>query len=274
MKKIAKKVTRKTAKKQVTKKAPARRAKRAPVATVASESTPLEVPAHWVYCLRTCDGNRQGYGGFQWPERGPVEAPDWSPKKVCGFGLHGLLKGEGGADYFNWEKDAIWLVVAVDPAKVVDIDRKVKFPRGIVVYSGNRETAAALVKQRHPESAVFGSTATAGDGGTATAGDGGTATAGNDGTATAGARGTATAGARGTATAGDCGTATAGDCGTATAGYAGTATAGNDGTIQIKWWDEAAQRYRVATGYIGEGDLKPKTKYKWDNSGKFAEVTG
>ena len=249
--------------KKATKKKAVRQRPRARAATP-KQSTDLEVPDHWVYCLRTCDAQRQGHGGFQWPARGPVECPDWDPKPICGHGLHGLLKGEGHHGYLNESEDAIWMVVAVDPATTVDIDRKVKFPRGLVVYCGDRETAVRMVQARHPEAAVVWGSTTAGYYGTATAGDYGTATAGYSGTAIAGYYGTATAG--------DYGTATAGNYGTATAGDYGTATAGEKGTIQIKWWDGAARRYRVATGYIGEGDLKPRTKYKWDNSGKFVEV--
>jgi hypothetical protein len=86
-------------------------------------------------------------------------------------------------------------------------------------------------------------------------GDGGTATAGDRGTATAGDGGTATAGDRGTAyRAGDGGTATAGDRGTATAGYGGT--------VQVRYWDYDKQRYRVATGYVGEDGFLANTAYR------------
>lgn len=51
-----------------------------------------------VLVLRTCDASRKAYGGFQYPESGPVEAPDWDPRPVCGGGLHGLRWGEGDAE--------------------------------------------------------------------------------------------------------------------------------------------------------------------------------
>jgi hypothetical protein len=55
---------------------------------------------------------------------------------------------------------------------------------------------------------------------------------------------------------------TAGSYGTATAGSYGTATAGYSGTVQVKWWDEKANRYRIATGYVGEDGIEKGVKYK------------
>jgi len=138
-------------------------------------------------------------------------------------------------------------------------------------------------------------TATTGDRGTAIVGDFGVATAGYRGCTIAGYYGSATTGNYGSATAGYEGTATAGDCGVAitdsygisVAGYCGTAIAGNFGTaivgckgsakagecgiIQIKFWDDPAQRYRFKIGYIGEEGLKPNVPYILDNQGKFVE---
>ena len=220
-----------------------------------------------VLVLRTVDKDRKAYGGFVWPESGPVEAPDWDPKAVCGAGLHGCAKGVGNLSLLNWHIDALWQVVEVQKDSIVDLAGKVKFPRGVVLYTGDRQTAANMIADRYPEAIVIGAartagyagtatagyagtatagyagTATAGDAGTATAGDAGTATAGDAGTATAGTRGTATAGYAGTATAGYAGTATAGDAGTATAGYAGTATAGTRGTATAGYEGTATAGY-------------------------------
>lgn len=44
-----------------------------------------------VLVLRTCAADLTSYGGFQWPESGPVESPDWNPIAECGNGLHGWL---------------------------------------------------------------------------------------------------------------------------------------------------------------------------------------
>ena len=64
----------------------------------------------------------------------------------------------------------------------------------------------------------------------------------------------------------------AGDYGSAQAGFKGTARAGKGGTIQIQYWDKAAQRYRIKTGYIGENGLKPDTLYRLNSSKDFEEV--
>ena len=237
-----------------------------------------------VLCLRTCDAARRGHGGFQWPESGLVEAPDWSPEPRCGEGLHGLLWGEGEASHLRAAADAQWLVVAVDAADIVDLGGKVKFPRGEVVYCGVRDGATTYILanggagkacayarvtagDKGTATAGYRGTATAGDWGVATAGGRGTATAGDVGTATAGDRGTATAGDMGTATAGDWGTATAGYRGTATAGDGGTATAGGRGTICIRWWDSDARRYRTAVGYVGEDGIEPNVPYRVEGRG-------
>jgi hypothetical protein len=239
--------------------------------------------------LRLSSKDGKAYDGFQWSNSGTVSAPDFKPTAECGNGLHGWLKGEGDASSsaFIDDPEALWIVAAVKTDSIIDLKGKVKFPKCMVVYSGNQKDATNLIKKHHPEaSAIIGYTATAGDDGTATAGNYGTATAGHRGTATAGHRGTATAGDYGTATAGDYGTATAGGCGTATAGNDGTATAGNDGTatagvcgtataghrgtatadehgtIMIKYYDKKADRYRTAIGYIGEDGLLPNVKYK------------
>src|ERR1019366_3738149 len=186
-------------------------------------NTPIPVPT--VLVLRTSDKNCRSYGEFQWPSAGLVEAPDWLPA-AGGGGLHGLLKGVGDVSHLKHNNPSrVWQVVEVAVADIVDIEGdKVKFPRGVVVYSGDRDEAVALIQARHPEAACAFASATAGYAGTATAGYAGAATAGDAGTATAGTRGAATAGIRGAATAGDYGTATAGIRGAATAGGYGTAT--------------------------------------------------
>jgi len=205
--------------------------------------TPSDWPISTVLVLRTCSADmrseHQAANGFQWPESGPVSAPDWLPTTECGNGLHGLLWGECDSGLLNHTASAKALVVKVAASDIIQLQGKVKFPRGHVVFCGTHHDAAKFIlanggagKAVHYGTATAGyrGTATAGDRGTATAGCGGTATAGDGGTATAGYRGTATAGCGGTATAGYGGTATAGYRGTATAGCGGTATAGDRGT--------------------------------------------
>ena len=200
---------------------------------------------------------------FQWPLTvgAVVEAKDWNPEPICGYGLHGWLWGAGsvnsaGADWAFTEKDPVWMVLEVEKDLIVSLEDgvKVKFPRAVVRKFGTLAECAAEVQQSAPVgTAVIGYQATAGDNGTATAGDSGTATAGARGTATAGYAGTATAGARGTATAGARGTATAGYAGTATAGYAGTATAGEAGTATAGYAGTATAGARgtATAGYAG-----------------------
>ena len=238
-----------------------------------------------VLVLRTCTADLKSPAteakGFQWPESGPVEAPDWDPLAACGNGLHGALWGDGNGSLFWWETDARWLVVEVDADQIVDLGGKVKFPRGVVVFCGDRVNATAFLTERAPGRAIIGGTATAGDYGTATAGYNGTATAGYNGTAMAGNYGTATAGDYGTATAGNYGTATARDYGTATAGYNGTATAGDNGTAMAGNYGTATAgdygiihlsyykwRRRVVTLYVGEDGIEPNVYYKLDENNK------
>jgi hypothetical protein len=223
--------------------------------------------------LRTCDENMMSYGGFEWPQSGPVECPDWDSKPECGNGLHGFAWGEGDGNLANWDSTAKWLVVEVDDASVVGLGGKVKFPRGTVVFCGEQKEATDYIIAHGARGPVIGATiiagyrgtASAGYGGTASAGYKGTASAGDCGTASAGDCGTASAGENGTASAGNYGTASAGYKGTARAGYKGTASAGDYGIIQIKYYNS---RYRILTGYIGEDGLLPNTKYKVEN-GKF-----
>jgi len=200
------------------------------------KQTDYVLPPGKVLVMRTCDKDMRGYGGFQWPESGPVECPDWDPAVQCGGGLHGLLWGEGSGDLLAIdEPEAKWLIVEVDFSYIVDLTAtgsvKCKFQRGVVVFVGNQYSATKWLSEHGGQGrAIIGGTSTAGHRGTATAGDGGTSTAGHRGTATAGDGGTSTAGHRGTATAGHRGTATAGDGGTSTAGIGGTSTAGHRGT--------------------------------------------
>ena len=210
--------------------------------------------AKTVYVLRTCNADLTSYNGFRWPASGRVTAPDWKPTIDCGNGLHGLLWGEGHGGHLSPDADARWLVVGVAEDSLIDLDGKVKFPEGEVVFCGDREGAIADIIQRgaDPSKVCYNRVYV---------GDGKTATAGNWGTATAGVSGTATAGYGGTATAGKGGTAIAGDYGAATAGYRGTATAGMDGQIRIEYYDSKANRFRTAIGYVGEKGIKPNAPY-------------
>ena len=83
--------------------------------------------------LRTCDKDLKSHGGFQWPEKGHVEAPDWDPTPRCGGGLHGLLEGEGEWDLLDWTPTSKALLVRVAQSSMVAFDGKVKFSAGEVL---------------------------------------------------------------------------------------------------------------------------------------------
>lgn len=89
--------------------------------------------------LKLTDKDRKAYGGFQWPDSGPVECPDWDPKPACGGGLHGWGRGEG--NYCHSPNDGTWLVVDVHDELVIGLGDKIKFPRGTVVHCGTRVSA-------------------------------------------------------------------------------------------------------------------------------------
>ena len=130
----------------------------------------------------------QGSAPFVWPESGPVEAPDWRDNDECGWGLHGWLWGAGDltGSCLYWNAEGVkWLVVEVKKDDVRNLNRKIKFPRGNVVFCGARDEAVKYITERAPAGTpvIFG-TATAGEGGTATAGYAGTATAGEGGVIT------------------------------------------------------------------------------------------
>ena len=224
-------------------------------AALAGESAALERVAEdatkrpTVLVLRTCGSDMTSRGGFKWPASGPVAAPDWNPKPACGQGLHGLLWGEGDGQLLDWTEGAKWLVVEVDASSVVDLSGKVKFPSGQVVHCGDCDSATSyLLEHDGSGKAICGAKATAGVRGTATAGDAGTATAGVRGTATAGFRGTATA------------------------GFRGTATAGEKGAVILRWWDRAAERWRMTIGYAGEDGIEPGEKYRANETGRLVKV--
>ena len=249
----------------------------------------METP-EYDYILRTCASNLTSHshdGAFQWPEKGPVEAPDWDPTPKCGGGLHGFLNGVGSGSFADLIPDVKWLVVRIQKGEYVKVDfGMVKFPRGEVIFCGSQFDATKFIAQFAPEgTAIIGrtcedkiavvgdrGTAAAGEYGTAVAGDFGKAAAGKHGTAIAGYGGTTTAGKYGTTSAGFLGTASAGDRGTASAGRYGTASAGEKGIIEIKYFDRGRDRIRKKIGYIGEDGLRPGVKYELDKDHNFVEA--
>jgi hypothetical protein len=159
-------------------------AKKSKAAEKAGNQGAQESSQEKVLVLRTCAADMSAHGGFIWPESGPVSCPDWNPEHICGYGLHGALWGEGNGHLLSWEPDAKWLVVEVLASDVVELNGKVKFPRGEVVYCGTRQGATELIQR--PGRAVIGGSVTAGYYGKAMAGYYGTAMAGDRGMAMAG----------------------------------------------------------------------------------------
>ncbi len=228
-----------------------------------------------VLVLRTCDKDLKSHGGFQWPESGEVSCDDWDPAPRCGGGLHGLPWGEGSGLLLDWSDSARWLVVEVVANEVVAIDaEKVKFPRGEVVYCGDRDSATKYILANGARGgAVVGATVTGGyratvTGGyraTVTGGHHAMVTGGDDATVTGGDHATVTGGHRATVTGGDDATVTGGDYATVTGGDYATVTGGDYATVTGGHHATVTGGYRaMVTG----GDDATVT------GGDYATVTG
>ena len=132
-----------------------------------------------VLILRTSNADGTSHGGFVWPKKGHVEAPDWKPTKECGNGLHGAQKGVGDSSLFNWSPDALWQIVEVDEATIIDLGGKVKFPAGNVIYTGDRAGATALIYAAYGQLPVIGGVQISDKKVCLTGGNGSTLTGGN-----------------------------------------------------------------------------------------------
>jgi hypothetical protein len=203
--------------------------------------------------LRTCKADMTSWGGFKWPRRGKVEAPDWKPTRKCGKGLHGLFWGEGAGHLLDWSEDAVWVVARVDVDDVIDLGDKVKFPRATVLYAGDRKTATDRILKERPGAACVGALITGGDYATVTGGDYATVTGGDEATVTGGGEATGTGGYRATVT----------------GGYRATVTGGDRGILLLRHHD--GWRTRIVTAYVGEDGIKPDTPYHLID-GKFTEA--
>ena len=218
-----------------------------------------------VLVLRTCNADMTSYGGFKWPESGPVEAPDWKPTKECGNGLHGWLWGCGDWSLKIGDDSRKWLVIETDSKGIVELSGKVKFQSGNVLFVG-RAWNEAMAFLRGRAGLVFESSATGYSGHASATGYSGHASA-------TGYYGHASAtGNYGHASAtGNYGHASAtGESGWAVSNQ-GTAKTGKDGIITIRYKPNSG-KYRVAVGYVGENGIKPNVAYKVDDQGKFIEA--
>ncbi len=203
-----------------------------------------------VLVVRTCKADMTAYGGFRWPESGEVIAPDWSPEVRCGSGLHGWLWGVGNYSARIGEHDRKWLVVEVREEGIVDLDGKVKFEKGNVIFCGPWIGAFELAREHMPRPASPESSA-AGNSGHASA-------TGNSGHASA-------TGYSGHASA-------TGDYGIGCAlGNDSRVRAGENGAVIATYWCEEAERRRVVVGYVGEDGIKADTWYVV-RDGKLMEV--
>ena len=262
----------------------------------------------YVYGLRTCSADMTSYGGFQWPRKGWVEAPDWDSSPVCGGGLHFLRNGEGDVGLLSGSDDAAWLVTRSRVNETVDVDDgKSKAKCCEVRFAGDKAKSLVLLRElvgpdkripfvcevagnRSTQTAGYMSTQTAGDESTQTAGhrstqtagykstqtagDESTQTAGDESTQTAGYKSTQTAGHRSTQTAGDGSTQTAGDGSTQAAGDDSIQQAGEGSVFITRWWSGAEQRVLTATAAVGrDGVLKPDVPYRC-KAGVWTEYDG
>ena len=223
-----------------TKTKPVKRAAKKPGARKSPAAKP-----ETVLVLRTCASDRSAHGGFVWPESGPVSCSDWDPRPVCGFGLHGLLWGCGNGGLLAvGDADAKWLVVEVIASEIVSLDggEKVKFPRGVVVFCGDRKGATDYIYSRKP-GAVVGVSVDAGPNGSALGGDASTVTGGY------------------------ASTVTGGYASTVTGGDASTVTGGDASILCLKHWD--GRRWRMLIGYVGEDGIESGKPYRVNKDGKI-----
>lgn len=152
---------------------------------VHAEGVEMELKENEILVLRTTDKDGKAYGGFQWPTSGMVEAPDWDGKPECGGGLHGLPKGVGHAGYLN--TDGVAQVVKVDKLDgYIEFEDKCKFKRGDVIFFGELQEAANIIKAQYPGEPVVYCTLTGGYHSTLTGGEGSTLTGGHYSTLTGG----------------------------------------------------------------------------------------
>ena len=184
--------------------------------------------------LRACNEDMSSKNDVKWPTSGVVECPDWDPVPECGKGLHGWLYGNGdGSASEYWSFNDKWLVVSVETSSIIQLDGKIKFPKGEVVFCGDRKSATDFLMKHEPRSKdqpIIGAFVIVGDNETVNTGYKGTSTSGDYGTSTSGDFGTSTSGYYGISTSGYYGTSTSSHSGTSTSSHSGTSSSGNFGT--------------------------------------------
>jgi len=215
------------------------------------------------YIIRTVENDYTSYNNFQWPKSGQVKAKDWQPTLECGNGLHGLRIGQQSPGV--WYGDGIVLLLQVPASTIIDLEdnSKCKFPECKIVMSGNmNEITNYLYKKNINIEGLYRRTQISNKSEKWIGGDYSALTAGYFSTLTAGYGSTLTAGYGSTLTAGKGSTLTADVC--------STLTAGSDSALICRYWD--VNKYRFATAYVGENDIKPNQAYKVNYKGEFYEV--
>jgi hypothetical protein len=201
-----------------------------------------------VLVLRTNKADNTSCNNFKWPFEGDVECAEFEPTAKCGHGFHGLLWGQGDGGMLNWDADATWCVVEVESKDIINLDGKVKFPRGRVVMTGSRRDATCYVYNNAPQGTVVHGLIleggrncyivgghnchiVGGDCAVLTGGYNSTLTGGYNSTLTGGAYVTLTGGDDATLTGGDNSTLKGGDGSTLTGGYHSNLTGGAYATL-------------------------------------------
>ena len=255
----------------------------------APKNDTLPVFADPVLVLRTCDADLKSWGKFQWPSEGYVEAPYWSPEPVCGYGLHGLLEGEGDWGLLDWSFEAKALVVEVDRAGIVELSGKVKFKGGIVrkvtslavamceLFCNSERIAKSVadsikeIRKQATEKASGYVSRLAASGNASQL-----AASGDDSRLAASgwrSRLAASGNASRLAASGDDSrlAASGDDSVVMAAGLRSTASASKNGVIALTWHD--GTRYRVTVGYVGEDGIEPGAAYCVDDAGKLVKAS-
>ena len=195
----------------------------------------------YVLLVKCVTSDMTSYGGFAWPESGPVKPDAWSRKATCeSGGLFGWPLGIGvglGKDIIPNER---WLVFRAKPENVINIEYgKAKAVPGEdgslpeVVYCGTMAGAMWMTmkhRQAWIEHASRGSASASGDNGSASA---------------SGDRGSASA------TGSWSSAQVSGNGGIATSSY--RAMAGEEGCFVIRWHD--GERWQFAFGEVGKDGI-------------------
>jgi len=213
---------------------------------------------------------------FKYPESGHVFAPDFQDNKKCGHGLHGWLWGIGDFSLKVASIEAKWLVIEVDKDSIIELDEKVKFKEGNVIFCGNFVNAFNLVWSKYKSVMVVedvnsttGYSAHASTTGkyahASTTGDSAHAS-----TTGYSAHASTTGKYAHASTTGDSAHASTEKNGTAcTLGLNTKVKCGEDGAIILTYWD--GKRFRHVIGYEGE-TIKKDTWYTLNDNHEIIEA--